>query len=352
VAERGQAGGGFSLFGAEERALGDAEILLGRLKEESGDLYDGVAALIESYRRVIREQRRLVRVSDRQQAQLASLNQELARRGAEAEEALARLRETQETLIQSEKLASLGALVAGVAHEINTPVGIAVSCASHLEDATGRLRALYEADDIAVEDFERYMATASDTSRLILDNCQRAATLINGFKQVAVDRTSAERRPFDLCVTLQDTLVSLGPTLRRAGHRVAFACPSEMAIDGYPGVLSQILTNFVMNTVNHAYDEGVAGRIAITVDRPAPGQVRLVYRDDGKGIAPAHRAHVFDPFFTTRRGGGGSGLGLHIVYNLATGPLGGTVALADDAADRGAGAAFVLTFPDRAPDPG
>ncbi len=344
-------GDGFSLFGAEEQALTQAEAMLARLSDGSGDpggddLKAGVAALIESYRRAIREQRRLVRGSDRQQAQLARLNRELARRGAEAEEALARLKETRETLTQAEKLASLGALVAGIAHEINTPVGIAVSCASHLEDATGHMRRLFEADDIGIDDFERYMATASDTSALILDNCRRAATLIAGFKQVAVDRTSDERRVFDLAETIQDTLISLGPTLRRADHRVEVTCPDGVKIDGYPGAISQILTNLVMNSVTHGYGEGEGGLFSIVVDRPRPGWVRLVYGDDGKGIAAKHRARVFDPFFTTRRGGGGSGLGLHIVYNLATGPLGGTVVLLDQSP----GTAFALTFPERAPD--
>ena len=140
MAERGA--GGFNLFDAEDRALAEGTALAGRLADQPAEIRDGVAALVEAYRKSVREQRRLVRQSDRQQAQLAALNQELAGRTAEAEEALARLQEAQETLVQSEKLASLGALVGGVAHEINTPVGIALSCASHLADATARLAGL------------------------------------------------------------------------------------------------------------------------------------------------------------------------------------------------------------------
>ncbi len=289
----------------------------------------------------MREQRRLVRLSDRQQAQLAALNQELAGRTAEAEEALARLQAAQETLVQAEKLASLGALVGGVAHEINTPVGIALSCASHLADATTRLAGLYRSDDVAVDDFETYLATAADTAGLILANCERAAELIRSFKQVAVDRTSSERRRFDLATTIGETLASLGPRLRQAGHRIVVDCPPGIAVDSYPGALSQVLTNLVLNSVIHGYDEGAAGTLAIAVDQPQPGTIRLVYRDDGKGIPDEHKGRVFDPFFTTRRGSGGSGLGLHIVYNLVTGPLQGAVAVTGEA---GGGAVFTLTF--------
>ncbi|HLO77966.1 MAG TPA: HAMP domain-containing sensor histidine kinase [Magnetospirillum sp.] len=336
---------GFNLFDAEERVLAEATALRGRLAEAEPDVRAGVAALAEAYGRSVREQRRLVRVSDRLQHQLASVNQELAKRRAEAEEALTRLREAQETLVQAEKLASLGALVGGVAHEINTPVGIALSCASHLADATAHMRKLFEADDIGIDDFERYMDTAADTSQLILGNCERAAELIRSFKQVAVDRTSAERRQFNLAAYIAETLTSLKPRIRQAGHQVEISCPPDLDMDGYPGALSQVLTNFVMNSIVHGYDEGQSGLLSITVEECAPGQIRLVYADDGRGIADEHRNRIFDPFFTTRRGSGGTGLGLHIVYNLVTGPLEGQVSVD---ADGGHGTRFVLLFPRRA----
>lgn len=338
----GGAHGGFNLFDAEERILAEAAALRGRLADADPEVRDGVQALADAYHRSVREQRRLVKVSDRLQHQLASVNQELARRKAEAEEALTQLREAQETLVQAEKLASLGALVAGVAHEINTPIGIALSCASHLSDATDRIRGLFEADDVGIDDFQRYMDAATDTTRLILGNCERAAALIRSFKQVAVDRTSAERRRFDLGAYIGETLASLGPHVRQAGHRLDIHCPPGLEVDGYPGALSQVLTNFVMNSIVHGYGEGQSGTLSITVDEPAPGQVRLVYRDDGCGIAEEHRNRVFDPFFTTRRGAGGSGLGLHIVYNLVTGPLEGQVAMDSEP---GHGTRFTMTFP-------
>jgi two-component system NtrC family sensor kinase len=342
-----ESGGGFNLFDAEERVLAAAARLQRRLTTADPDTRQGVEALTEAYSRSVREQRRLVKVSDRLQNQLANLNQELAKRRAEAEEALAQLTETQETLVQAEKLASLGALVGGVAHEINTPVGIALSCASHLADSTKRLAALFEADDIGIDDFQSYLATAADTTRLIQANCERAAALIGSFKQVAVDRTSSERRSFELAGYIAETLSSLSPKLRQNGHKVMIDCPVGIEMDGYPGALSQVLTNLVLNSATHGYDPGQPGTLRIAVEQSTPDQIRLVYSDDGKGIPEEYRNRVFDPFFTTRRGQGGTGLGLHILYNLVTGPMQGSVALE---AEPGRGTRFVLTFPRRISD--
>lgn len=346
---KGPAASGFSLFDAEERRLADAAHLLQRLDGGDPTVLADVRALVDAYARSVREQRRLVKVSDRLQNQMSSLNQELGRRRTEAEVALDRLRQAQETLVQTEKMASLGALVGGVAHEINTPVGIALSCASHLADATKSIRALFEADDIGVDDFERYMDTATDTAKLIVANCERAADLIRSFKQVAVDRTSSERRRFRLCDTITETITALRPNLRQGGHEVQVTCPGELELDGYPGVISQVLTNFVMNSLAHGYDAGRRGHLRILATRIDGDMVQLRYADDGKGIAEEYRNRVFDPFFTTKRGSGGSGLGLHIVFNLVNGPLGGTVHLEPGSEP---GAAFVLTFPIRAPDRG
>ena len=336
----------FDLFDAEEKVLEQAESLRGLLAETPPPLRQGVELLIEAFGRSIREQRRLVKVSDRLQAQLASLNHELTRRRAEAEQALSDLEDAQDSLIQAEKLASLGALVGGVAHEINTPVGIALSCASHLADSTQGIRAAYAADALDADQFEHYLDTAGDSSALILANCRRAAELIGSFKQVAVDRASSERRRFDLGASLRETLASLGPQVRQAGHTVSITCPADLMLDSHPGALSQVIGNFVINSLIHGFDPGQTGQLSLTVTELPPDHLRIIYTDSGKGIPDADRGRVFDPFFTTRRGSGGSGLGLHIVYNLVTGPLGGTIALAPGGTG---GATFVLTLPLRAP---
>lgn len=337
----------FNLFAAEEEALAKARALEKRLGALAPDCLQEFCELIAAFELSTREQQRLVRVSDRLQAQLSDANHELERRRSEAEAALDRLREAQEAIVQSEKLASLGALVAGVAHEINTPVGIAVSCASHLADATQAIRQRAGDGELSKAEFARYLATAVDTTDLILGNCERAAQLIAGFKQVAVDRASAVRRSVNLAAYIQDTLVSLQPKLRPSGHAVAVNCPADLELDSYPGVLSQILSNLVMNALTHAFADGRAGDMAITVDCLDADTVRLRFTDNGLGMSEEHRARVFEPFFTTRRGRGGSGLGLHIVHNLVMGALKGSITV-DSAPDRGT--SFTLLFPRRTPD--
>ncbi|WP_029008682.1 sensor histidine kinase [Azospirillum halopraeferens] len=336
----------FNLFAAEEQVIEHADRLRERLADVAPECCEDLGALIDAFRRSYRDQRRLVRVSDRLQAQLAAANEELERRRNEAETALVHLREAQDIIVRSERLASLGALVAGVAHEINTPVGIAVSCASHLADATQRLRDTVDRGALGRSDFTRYLATATDTTALILANCERAAALIHSFKQVAVDRASSERRVFKLGPYIREVLLSLQPELRQGNHTVTVDCPPEPELDGFPGAVSQILTNLVLNALQHAYRDGRPGTMTIRVTGDDP--VELVFADDGAGIAPDDLPHVFEPFFTTRRGEGGSGLGLHIVHNLVVGPLGGTITAASEP---GRGTAFTLRFPARAPMP-
>ena len=265
-------------------------------------------------------------------------------RGAKdrAESTLADLRQAQHSLIQAEKLASLGGLVAGVAHEINTPVGIGLTAASVLAGRTEAVRRLYAADDMGQADFEDFLTVAGDSARLLLTNMERAASLIQSFKQVAVDQVSAERRRFALAAYIEEVLTSLHPTLRKTRIAVDLACPPRLELDSFPGALSQVLTNLVINAVTHAFEDGAQGRITITVDQPVDENVRLVFADDGKGIADDHMGRIFDPFFTTRRSAGGSGLGLHIVYNIVTGTLAGRI---EAASEPGRGTAFTLTFP-------
>jgi len=268
------------------------------------------------------------------------------------EVAYAELKETQDHLVQAEKMASLALLVAGVAHEINTPVGIAFGCASHL---SGRTRALGDAfanGTMKRSDLTAYVAAAAESSRLIQQNLTRAAELIQSFKRVAVDQTSEERRRFDLLAYLEEIVTSLGPTLRKTPHRIAIACSSGIRLDSFPGALSQVVTNLVMNALLHAFPDGPGGRteghMVIDVDDPGDGELVIRFSDDGVGIPEEHRPRVFEPFFTTRRGTGGSGLGLHIVFNLATRTLGGRISVDSTPGD---GTTFTLRIPKTASGP-
>jgi signal transduction histidine kinase len=270
------------------------------------------------------------------------LEHDVHRAKERAEQALADLQAAQQNLIEAEKMASLGGLVAGVAHEINTPVGITLTTASHLQEKTKELRRLFEAGTIRKSDFASYIGVADSACTLLVSNATRAANLIQSFKQVAVDQTSDERRPFDLRDYMDEVLLSLGPRLKRSPFKVVVDCPAGIVIDSYPGPLSQVLTNFVINSLIHGLEGRTTGTMTLTGRVIGDGQVEIVYADDGKGIASDNLKHIFEPFFTTKRGEGGSGLGLNIVYNIVTQKLKGTIKAESQS---GLGATFTLHMP-------
>jgi signal transduction histidine kinase len=244
-----------------------------------------------------------------------------------ADAALAELQKTQTDLIQAEKLASLGQLVAGVAHEINTPLGIALTTATLLGDEAKRFGEHAASGRLQRSVLERFVERMREGTQLLFGNLSRAADLVHSFKQVAADQASGERRAFLMDAWLQDLLTSLRPILRKTKHEVQIECPPGVLVDTYPGALGQVLTNLITNAVAHAYSPDQEGRISIRVSEPRLDTVRIVFSDDGKGIPPDHIGKVFDPFFTTGRSTGNTGLGLHIVYNLVTSRLQGHVNL-------------------------
>ena len=260
----------------------------------------------------------------------------------QAERALHDLQRTQRSLVQAEKLASLGALVAGVAHEINTPVGIGVTAASYLGELTRQFRRTITEGALRRRDLDDFIDRIEEASAMILANLERAGTLVQSFKQVAVDQTSEARRPFELRGYLEGVLGSLAPQLKRTLHRVTLDCPEGITMDSYPGALSQVVSNLVMNALLHAFQPDVPGLIAIAVRRDGEAEVVMEFTDDGRGIPPENLERIFEPFFTTRRSEGGSGLGLHIVYNIVVGTLGGRIAVSSAP---GAGCRFTIGLP-------
>jgi signal transduction histidine kinase len=271
----------------------------------------------------------------------AQLLDEIRENNRELENTLSELEQTQSQLVESEKMASLGGLVAGIAHEINTPVGISVTAASHLQDRTRELESCFQEGRIKRSDLESYVNSSSRAAKIILENLHRAAGLIGSFKKVAVDQSSEERRSFNLGEYLHEILVSLRPKLKKTKIKVSVDCDKSLVVDSYPGPLAQIVTNFVMNSVTHAFDQGEEGEISISAHHNGKG-VNFRYADNGKGMSEENRKKIFDPFFTTKRGEGGSGLGMHIVYNLITQTLGGTVKCNSEP---GKGTEFVVTIP-------
>lgn len=255
---------------------------------------------------------------------------------------LQRLKQTQEQLINTEKMASLGALVAGVAHEINTPIGVGVTAASTLVGTTESAMRRYKEGSLTQSALTLYWEQSLSASKMILGNLDRAASLIQSFKRVAVDQSNNEIRRFNLGEYLAEVLQSLSPQIGKAGLSYQLECEDELLIRSYPGALSQIVTNLVMNAISHAYPNGENGNLSLKVWASASGEIALKFTDDGVGIPAEHLARVFDPFFTTKRGSGGSGLGLHIVYNLATQQLCGRINIDSEL---GIGSCISLFFP-------
>ncbi|MGH8671352.1 MAG: ATP-binding protein [Burkholderiales bacterium] len=262
---------------------------------------------------------------------------------AELLETVHYLEVTRKELVESEKLASLGGLVAGVAHEINTPVGITVSAASYLQDRTEDAKQKMTRGTLQQSELTHYLDDASQSARLLLSNANRAAQLVQSFKQVAVDQTSDERRRFELRSYLEETILSLHPRLSEASATVHLDCLHTIEMDSYPGPLAQVVTNLVLNSLQHAFDPGGAGVITISARSHHEDEVTVRYQDNGRGFAPEARDRIFEPFFTTRRGSGGDGLGLHIVYNIVTHKLRGSISVAET--QDGGGATFVITIP-------
>ncbi len=263
-------------------------------------------------------------------------------RTSELENALENLQNSQEQLLVSEKMAVLGGLVAGVAHEINTPVGVGVTAASHLEARIREVQQLYQDDELTQEAYEEFLADAVEGSQIILRNLQTAANLVSSFKLVAVDQSSEAMRTFKLKEYINAILSSLQPELKQTRIRIEVDCPDDLALNSYPGDFSQIFTNLIINSVAHGFNQGTeAGNITIQI-RIDGNNVVIRYTDDGKGIPANIIPKVFDPFFTTNRQAGRSGLGMHIIYNIITQKLQGSITCEDTASK---GALFVIRVP-------
>jgi signal transduction histidine kinase len=266
-------------------------------------------------------------------------------RQAVAEELASKLRELEEArdqLVQSEKMASLGRMVAGFAHEINTPVGVAVGAASHIQEALASIRELLRQEEVSEEDLGVRLREIEQASSLTLSNLRRASQLVQSFKRTSSDQTSDGLRSYVLRELIDDCIKSLTNVFKRSEIRFEVECPPDLTLFGPAGALEQVLTNLIMNSWQHGYDEGLTGGVILIQARlDGADRVRLTYRDDGHGMDAAVAPHVFEPFYTTRRGKGGTGLGLYIAYNLVTRALGGEITCVSAS---GAGVIFDMTI--------
>lgn len=278
------------------------------------------------------------------QDELRALNEELElrveARTNELKESLESLKKAQEQLVESEKMASLGGLVAGVAHEINTPIGVGVTTISYLQQKADEMDRVYKDGKLKRSDFEKFIKLSMESSSAVLLNLSRASELIQSFKQVAVDQTSEERRTFKIKQYIDEVLLSLRSKYKRTKHEISVSGP-EVELDSYPGAVMQVLTNLLMNSLSHGFDGVEAGHITIKTELQGE-RVVIEYADDGNGMDEETRARIFEPFYTTKRGRGGTGLGMHMVYNLVTQRLQGTISCQSSP---GNGATFRVTIP-------
>ncbi|OQW89623.1 MAG: hypothetical protein BWK78_07600, partial [Thiotrichaceae bacterium IS1] len=273
---------------------------------------------------------------------LATLDAKVTERTAQLNTKVDELTKTRHELIQSEKMASLGRLVAGFAHELNTPIGVAVGTASTLRRKTTQVQQLLKQEEVDEEELVGALEKIDEAAELTLSNLRRAAGLVNSFKRTAVDQTSGDIRKFKVKTTLEDVITALNSQFRQTMIKIQLDCSDDLAIYSIPGTLEQVLTNLMMNSLVHGFEGGKqSGQIMVTC-RLEGDRFLMTYADDGKGVAPEHLEKIFEPFFTTHRAHGGSGLGMYICYNLITNQLNGTMTCESTL---GRGVLFKVEFP-------
>ena len=284
---------------------------------------------------------------EREMEERKRAHEALEREKDEQKVLIGKLEQAMNQLVQTEKLASLGSLVAGVAHELNTPLGNSLTVASALSGVVVDFSRQIEAGALRKQALLDFVEQCRNAATMLERNTQRAADLIGNFKQVAVDQTSMRRRRFDLRQALDEVLSALQPKLKHTRHHLEVAVPPGIILESYPGPIEQIVSNLLGNSLLHGFEGVASGAVRIEAKVVAGERVALSYADDGVGMSESVARRVFDPFFTTKLGSGGSGLGLYIVYNLTTAVLGGTIKLSSAP---GKGVLFELLLPLVAPE--
>jgi signal transduction histidine kinase len=301
------------------------------------------AGAVDYVTKPIQQPEMLARI--RTHLRLRELTRNLEKKVKELSELNTELKATQTQLVEAEKMAALGSLVAGVAHEINTPVGMGIAAISTLAEETRLLAGRYKGGTMKRSTLEAYIRTSLEGCDLITANLQQAAKLVQSFKKVAIDQSSSQKREFLLKNYLKETLLNLMPLLRKTKHRLIIKGSPTIKLDSYPGALSQIVTNLVTNSIHHAYQPNQSGELRFHF-MPDHDRVMIEYSDDGCGIPAENLTQIFEPFFTTARSQGGTGLGLHIVYNLVTQKLKGAIHCESQV---GVGSKFILNLPQETP---
>lgn len=284
--------------------------------------------------------------ADALEHRVSTRTRELADSNERLSQVIDNLSRAQSELIEADRLASLGRMVAGIAHELNTPLGSCLTMVSTMIDHHRSLSHSMTDGKLSRTQFDEFVASMGEGLHISERNILRAAEMVNKFRQVAVDQTSEQRRAFDLKVFADEVLITLSPSFKRTHIELETRIPDGLLLDSFPGPLGQVINNLLMNALIHAFDEKTDGHIWLSADSPEAERIRISIRDDGAGMSATVREHIFDPFYTTRLGRGGSGLGLAIVYNIVTGILGGRIQVLSKPDE---GAEFILDIPLSAP---
>jgi signal transduction histidine kinase len=251
------------------------------------------------------------------------------------------LHQYQNQIVETEKMASLGQMVAGVAHEVNTPIGLGVTASTLMQDKLTDIQKAFDDKKLTSNQLSKFLSESKENLGIIYRNLERAASLIRSFKQVAVDQSNENRRQFNMLQLMNEVLLSLRPNLKKTQHQVLVECDPQLEIDSKPGPINQILINLIMNSLIHAFEHTDHGTINITV-KVEQNRCQIRYKDNGSGVPEHIKKRIFDPFVTTKRGEGGSGLGMHLVYNLVTQALNGKISLESSL---GEGVDILFDFP-------
>lgn len=276
------------------------------------------------------EREKAERLNQELELRVKERTEDLEKAYAQLRKSLDEFQQAQEQLVRTERLASLGNLVAGVAHEINTPIGVCVTASTYLQNQVQRFKEGYSHGRLKRVDFESYLDASSESSTLIHTNLERAAGLIESFKQLAVDQTSDQKREVNLQQFFTELLTSLGPYFKHSSHQYSLECEDDIEIDTFPGAIGQIVTNLISNSIVHGFEGITQGRIFIKVSRQDQ-HILIHYSDNGVGITDEVAERIFEPFYTTKRNKGGSGLGMNIIYNLVKDKLDGNINLTSKA---------------------
>lgn len=320
---------------AEKASIKELDILA----ESFNDMLAKTQEHMQGQEEAENEQRRLQasleeKVNQRTTA-LKEANQELI-------QTLEKLHQFQRQMVQNEKMASLGDMVAGVAHEVNTPIGLGVTASTMMLDRLNMLEKEFEGKSLKASTLSKFIVEGQENLNIIYRNLNRAAELISSFKQVAVDQSTESNRVFSFAQLMDEILLSMRPKLKKLHHKIQLHCEDDLYIETKAGPINQIMINLIMNSIIHGFEFIETGQIDIFVDMTGGDKIKILYKDNGKGIPEHLKKRIFDPFVTTKRGQGGSGLGMHLVYNLVTQALNGSISITSEESQ---GVEFQIIFP-------